>query len=416
MMQSSTSDSGPDYLYYDLLVSNLNNDTAVLPPPLQFMETRSIPILKSTEDYDLSITRFQLSTTCLPVVRPTIQPNQTDLNLTAYVISMAYAYDGVDYTYSQNVRFVPQNLSAGIPVAPSMTLSGLQDNSTGYYNLYSKEYFVAMINNAFSACNTGLIEVLLRAGIYPPTGAEAEPPILLFDTSTSLSTVYVPAMVDSSTVGYRWQTWNQGYQSTPTSGTFRLYFNSALYSLFSSLPCLNSNGYINPFSGVTNTNMVHQLLIPASPNFVTLAMPIGGTSQYQCWPVVQEYTTVASWSPVASIVFTSTTLPVQGNLLSNPLIYVNNQQVGLPSSGSNFGTILTDFTSTDFKSDGSVTYIPTAEYRRISLIGNRPLISVDVGVFWLDKHTQQLQPFYLLAGDTLTMKLLFERRTSRGLR
>jgi hypothetical protein len=412
MMQSSTSDSGPDYLYYDLLVSNLNNDTAVLPPPLQFMETRSIPILKNTEDYDLSITRFQLSTTCLPVVRPTIQPNQSDKDLTAYVVSIACAYNGVDYTYSQNVRFVPQNLAAGIPVAPSQTVSGLQDDSTGYYNIYSQQYFVAMINNAFSECYENLISVLDSASV--PVG-ENEPPILLYETSTRLATVYVPATYQSTISSYRWKTWNQAYESTPSDLTFRMYFNSTLYSLFSSLPCLNTNGYTNPFSGVFNTAMVHQLLIPASSNYVTVAMPIGGTSQYQCWPIVQEYSTVASWSPVSSIVFTTTTLPVQGNLLSNPLIYVNNQQVGLASSGANFGTILTDFTSTDFKSDGSVTYNPTAEYRRISLIGNRPLISVDVGVSWLDKHTQQLQPYYLLNGDTLTMKLLFERKRSKVL-
>ncbi len=409
----------PDYQYYDIMVSNLNNTLATLPPPLSFVETRSIPILKNPRDYAMSITRFSLSTQCLPVFLPTIAPNSTDINETVYKITLAYAWTsegGVqsEFIYTETVSFRPQNLSAATPSSPSNTSDGLQDNSTGYYNIYSYEYFVGIVNYYLAKCYSDLLASLPAEVLATvPTSAINQPPILIFDTSTNLATLYIPATL-GSTGGNLWGVYNKTVDTAPANNQFRLYMNTGLYSLFSSFPALNTLGYTYSTLGVstTSTSMTNQIIIPYVDSlYPTINMPIGAAAanQYACYPVVQEYSTVNSWSPVSSIVFTSNFLPVVNNQLSNPVVYVNNQLVSLTQASSNFATVITDFCSANFKTDDVVLYNPTAEYRRIQLIGDRPINTVDVNVFWLDKASQKLLPFYLLAGGSFSMKILFEK-------
>jgi len=409
----------PDYQYYDIMVSNLNNDSATVPSPLTFQETRSIPILKNPRDYAMSITRFSLSTQCLPVFLPTIKPRSSDINETVYKISLVYAYtngSGVqsEYVYTETIEFRPQNISAAIPSAPAFTIDGLQDNSTGYYNIYSYEYFVATVNYYLNKCYTDLL-ASLPSDVYSsiPTSALTQPPILIFDTSTNLATLYIPSTLNNNNTNL-WGVYNKSVDSGPTNDQFRIYFNTGLYALFSSLPALNSLGYSYSTAGMsyTSTDMTNQILIPyKSALYPTIYMPIGSpsASQYPCYPIIQEYSTINSWSPVSSIVFTSNFLPVVNNQLSNPVVYVNNQLVSLTQSSANFATVITDFCSANFKSDDVVLYNPTAEYRRLQLVGDRPISTVDVSVFWMDKTSQKLLPFYLLAGGSFTMKILFEK-------
>ena len=41
----------------------------------------------------------------------------------------------------------------------------------------------------------------------------------------------------------------------------------------------------------------------------------------------QQYSTISEWSPVSSLVFTSSTLPIIVNQLSNPVLYQNNNLI-----------------------------------------------------------------------------------------
>jgi hypothetical protein len=122
----------------------------------------------------------------------------------------------------------------------------------------------------------------------------------------------------------------------------------------------------------------------------------------------QEYSTVASWSPILSVVFTSNTLPIEANQVSTPVIFVNGQNVNLAGNNSDFANIITDIISGDGQYRPNLVYNPTAEYRRITLKGNRPLYSVDINIFY-KLITGELQPLRLFSGESLTMKILFER-------
>ena len=77
--------SQPNYIYYDLIQTNLENaDTD--PPQCQFNERRNQEFISKPKDYKFSITRFMIDTPSLPLFRPTIQyiePND-DTNVTRF--------------------------------------------------------------------------------------------------------------------------------------------------------------------------------------------------------------------------------------------------------------------------------------------------------------------------------------------
>ena len=102
--------STPDKLYYDIQVSNVNNNNT-LPPVLSFIETRNTPFLYESGKYFLSIIRFSLDTPNLPVFIPTIQaaPN-TDINLTIYSITLQWTNPEdttQTFTVQKFIRYIP---------------------------------------------------------------------------------------------------------------------------------------------------------------------------------------------------------------------------------------------------------------------------------------------------------------------
>jgi len=132
----------PDNLYYDILVSNIQSNSN-LPVIVNYLDTRSIRLLRDTTDYALSIIRFTVSTSVIPVFIPVIQQNQPDINLSIYSFTLSYTdtISGITYDYQQYLEFIPQDLSAQLPKSPNLnTPFKLQDNSTYYYFIYNYSY------------------------------------------------------------------------------------------------------------------------------------------------------------------------------------------------------------------------------------------------------------------------------------
>ena len=87
----------PDTVYYDCSIINNDQSAIKKPPRIVFNDIRSIPILSSPEQYQLSVIRFSLQcANSLPIFIPFIQINNVDdnPNLTTYSITMTYNYDG----------------------------------------------------------------------------------------------------------------------------------------------------------------------------------------------------------------------------------------------------------------------------------------------------------------------------------
>lgn len=56
----------------------------------------------------------------------------------------------------------------------------------------------------------------------------------------------------------------------------------------------------------------------------------------------------------------------------------------------------------------NLLYVPSAEYRFISLVGHDEIRTVDIGVFWKDKKGN-LVPFVLQSGASASIKVLFRK-------
>ena len=382
---SLTTRETPDKIYYDITVSNLSSSNTP-PAPLYFNETRNSPFVLDPESYYLSIVRFTLDTLTLPVIQPDIQPNQGNLNLTNYSITLEWINPVAPFqTFVQQefIIYAPQNLQATVPSPPNQTANGLQVNSTGYYDIFNYQYFIQLVNQTFQTCFTNLNAQVVGAGLVLPT---TRAPVMAWDTQANI------ALLNADVLGY----------NDTTSNYIRIYFNPSLFNLFSSFPFIIESQDVVPngknarliMSGFGGANLVP--FPPVAPLYTALQ-------------IVQEYSTLALWTPVTSVVFTSNTLPIVANQVSAPLLFFNGKKFQSGGNNSNIAQVITDFVTSDGIYKPNIVYTPSAQYRLVSLVGNTPLYNLDIEVFYRNR-VGELIPFRLGAGNTATVKILFTRR------
>ncbi len=382
--------SKSDLIYYDVAVSNLQNSNTK-PQTFAYQDTRTTPFIMIPEEYTMSIIRFTCGTSSLPVFIPQIQPNQGDKDLTIYSVTLKYKALQVQ-TY---IEWVPQDKSAPLPPPPSRTQNQRQFNQEGYYNCYSYSYFIERVYAAFQKCFNDLNALVVLSGDVLPT---IYAPLINWDPTTNSATMFADT---------------QAYDVNPAivADQIEVYMNAPLFSLFNSFPAtyLGYEGitygknYKIPFIDIGGTNCVN--IIPPGQ-----AIPVPPAT-YTTWRGIvwtQEQSTTASWSPILSVVFTSNTLPIEANQVSTPIIFSDNQNIVLGGNNSDFANIITDIVSEDGNYRPNLVYNPSAEYRRISLKGNRPLYSIDLNIYY-KIFTGELIPIKLFSGESVTMKILFER-------
>lgn len=378
----------PDMIYYDIVSTNFQTTTTE-EPFLRFNETRTNPIINNSGDYYLSIVRFSLDTYNLPNIICEIQPNQGDPDLSIYSLTLEYD-DGVGgITPSSQVflQWIPQNVNATVPIPPSATSNKFQEN-TPYYYCYQFQYFLSLINTAFA---TAMASVIANTGGGASPLFGAEQPVMTWDTTTNSAIL---------------QAQEQYFDKSQTAKV-RIYFNPPLFALFNSFPSLNFGTGSNVSLGRN-----HQMVIANFGGINTILLPTNVTppALQTVWTqMFQEFSTIDTWTPVASIVFTSNTIPIISNQLSAPLVFNNGQSSTGIGNNANFAQIITDMATNQQVFKPNVLYSPTAEYRRIDMTGNTPLTNIDINVYWRDK-LGQLIPFVLASGASASIKFLFERK------
>jgi hypothetical protein len=379
-----------DKVYYDITISNLQNTTTA-PPVIYFNETRNSPFILDPQSYYLSIVRFTLDTNTLPVIQPDIQPTpNSNVNLTTYSITLEWSNPIAPFqTFVQQtfLVFVPQNNQAVVPAPPSQTLTGLQNNETGYYDIFNYQYWILLVNNTFQACYTALNAQVVGAGLVLPS---PNVPVLSWDTQTNI------AILNADQAGY----------DDTAANYIEIFFNSSLFNLFSSFPFIieSNNALVSGknariiMSGFGGANIVQ--FPPVAPTYTALQ-------------IVQEYSTLALWTPITSIVFTSNTLPIVANQVSAPLLFNDGKRFQSGGNNSNISQIITDFVSNNGIYKPNVVYIPSAQYRLVNLVGNTPLYNIDIEVFYKNRVGEFI-PIRLASGGTATLKILFTRKGTEG--
>lgn len=388
--------SSPDQVYFDITVSNFQS-TTTQPPVFAFNETRSNPFISNPEEYYLSILRFTMETGSLPLFIPSIEPAQPLRDRTIYSVTLETTITGVTYTSGQTfVDWIAQDKGAEVPPPPSQCANGVQNNSTGYYYCYSYSYWIYLINIKMAAAFAALTAAVTAAGKTMPT---TYAPFLNWDTSSDQAVLY------GDVNGY-----NFNLDGTITD-KIKIYFNAPMFGLFNSFPAT----YLG-YMGIT-LGRNYQLVIPSvgAVNLLTITPvqnplpPVPVT--YRAIALYQEYSTVANWSPITAIVFTSNTLPIQSNQVSTPIIFDDAQQIAFGGNNSNIANIITDMVSDNGQYRPNIVYTPTAEYRLVTLYGNRTLSNIDLSIFWRTK-TGALIPYRINSGEAVTIKLAFLKKAS----
>ena len=371
-----------DHIYLDLLCSNIDSAPNIPSKFLTFTEIRDNPILSNCSDFDLSIIRFQLSTNNLPVMIFPVQLGQTDPNKGTYSITLTYK----NFQYQSFIQFVSPNKNES--VSPPIIN---QDFSNSYYEIYSYQYFINLVNTTFQNAFNGLKALVISGSDTLPSTYY---PYLDYDFNTGCATLNADI---------------SGYNLALTN-PIEIYFNIGLFTLFSSFDAL----YYGTNSITNGKNYKFNVLVnPNNNNILTYgnAFIPGETviSYIQCY---QEFSTLANIAqPISSLVFTSSLLPILGSLQSRPILFNAPQSSSQQTQNSTVVNMITDITvdSTIFSGFKPTLIYNSNIYRLISLQGNAALRSYDISVFYKDRYGN-VRPFLLPCGGSASLKIMFKKK------
>jgi hypothetical protein len=136
--------------------------------------------------------------------------------------------------------------------------------------------------------------------------------------------------------------------------------------------------------------------------------------------MTQDYvSTTTLWSPIESIVFTTSLLPVQ-NEQQAPPNREGSKNIGISTTTaqSQFQPIITDIAIDHRNGNASanrqqIYYLPTAEYRMADFQSSKTAIrSIDIKVFWKNRLDNQLYPMSMYNLSSVSIKLMFRRKNA----
>ena len=345
-----------NYIYYDMQFNNVSTDLSRL-PQLSFVDNRNDNILDSAKDYKMSIVRFQVDTSYLPSYICFIQPNQPNVNLSIYSVSLGVTIGGTKYENNQQyyLEWVPVNKNTNGEV-----LTGnIQTIENTYYWGYNCQYFLNLLNEQLKNAMTDLKGIV---------GGDLD----------GCNDCY-----------FRWEN-NKVVLYSDSDFKLNVYFNKALYSKFSSfnLNTLGERSDGKHFEIIID-NYIREII-----NGVEYCVTI------------QEYDTVSNWTPVQSLLFTSTNMPMNFSLAGPSVNEINGYSVKV--DGSNYSNVITDIQTNENFYKSNLIYTPSAEYRWISLSGDNGIKDVNINCFWKDKFGG-IHPLRMMPGCSGSIKLLFQK-------
>ena len=273
------------------------------------------------------------------------------------------------------------------------------------------------------------------------------PPVMKFVADTSKFDIYL----DSAGFGERLTAYTPtAYNATPpiVVGTpqhpvCRLFFNANMFGLFANYDNTYYNNPLSTFVGLTGTNpdgYVNEILATnkAFQNVSDFRLsPYTGVAPLGYNPVdltgasitpnminrvyyiaQQDYSSTDSlWSPVSSIVFTSTLLPIKAEATGAPVVLgAGNIGFTQATAQSAFQPIITDI-SLDTSSGNAdayrrfIYYAPSAEYRLSDFSSSKQDIrNIDIQVFWKNRLDNQLYPINMFNLSSVSVKVMFKHK------
>lgn len=359
----------PEYIYLDLNVVNTDKKN---PIQLQFNENRTNDILMGygMENYKVSVVRWYLETNSLPLmIVDLISNTETD-----YVITLKH----LNFQFSKRVEFRPQDLTQ---LPPAVFDRNTYFNNP-YFYYYSFQWFVKTLNDAFRDAYVGL-EALVGAP-QMPAGSFNPPVVFELDASSGFGNMYSCPSTNSA---------------LPDTDRIDVFFNTTLYeSIF-------SNGFKAVYNTAFGGDMEFKLQVDNNFSLNTYTFVINNNN-VEYITNISDYPIASLWNCVKELVLTSS-IPVVPNGISASRNVDGQFNSSSNSLSANILTTLevATLTGTEYKS--VIEYLPTAQYRYMSLISSGALNNININCLWRDKYNNfnqmRLNPL-----SCSSMKILFE--------
>lgn len=353
------------------------------PTPAVFSEARDQPLFEGApKNYTMSVVRFTIPTAYIPIqFFPVQYDTTTPTNPNKSLYSITLSYNGNDFR--QFIQWETQDEGVPIPPPPAIPVDErfYQRNPQylEYYSLYSFNHFCYLINKALDICYQTNIVPLLPAPT-PPNVYKS--PFITFDGRTNLFTINTPAtFLDTNPL------------------PVELYFNTILNENFDT----SFDTIFKSYSAPDGKNVKFNIIDFGSSNFIPDAdEESGGFYVFQ-----QEFDSTGQMTSFTSLIIRSNSLPIVNEAISLQVRPNSTQGSGV-AGGSE--SIISDF-EIDLGSSKNlrafIHYIPTAEYRRITMNGDTPIQRIDIEILWKDNY-DNLYPVLIPPHDIATIKILFE--------
>ena len=367
-------DNRSDHFYYNIDVSHNNTKNKFRSIIAEYNVDLSQPLLDNPNDWYLSVVRFSLPAASIPlVIFPSKdQPAETAINRN----TLEPLYFGMDYQignvsvqkYNRIVTYIPSDISE------------TSINEESYWYIYNPNNLIDMFNITLEELCDDI------NNDYPGTIPLNRYPFFRYDPITQLISLYYP------------QIFNEGSNPRILLGC-----SANVYMQY----LLSFQSYSINRDSIDKIDFI--FVMPIYSNDQNLITFPNGQQMYE---IKQSFISTQYWLSVKQIVLSGPTFPSQLELMPN-IVSKNaiNQQT---SQQINLFPTLTDYLPSfnNFSDARSIlTYLPTAQYRLIDLMGTNLIRTIIIKVYWTD-FQNVIHPIKLQFGSSFTAKLLFQKKDS----
>ena len=345
---SVKSRTSQDVVYYNATL--VNNTTGRIAADIQ--DGRSVAIVDVPEQWEMSVVRFDIDSILLPVALfPMGTGNNTQLSFTFRSSGINY---GPYYVQSLDPTGFVQSIALG----------------------------TEMINDLFTTVWP------LIGGSKPPF-----PPQLVWDPITQLFRLYFTP------------------EYTTTYNDFAIYMNEVAYKYLYAFPSI----IIGPAEPLNKDVLLFtwnaKFVQTAATSRVGLPLTLQSPGYYPAGNLVyleQSAKSISNWAAVRTIYLTTSSMPIQRESIPGSVGFRQNG-----STSSNSIPMITDFIipqdQNPMEAHSRIEYLPTAEYRMISLGGRESIYQVSLQAWWTS-YSGNAYPMQLPPNGVFSAKIMFRRK------
>jgi len=427
-----------DIIYYNVVMTGDRSASKTL---AIFEEERVQALLQNPSDYYLSVIRFSVDGSWIPlyIMPVVINPfNPADVNTTPFIIYLTYG----NLEFETPLVWIPESDELE-PAPPTLNR---QDLSNTYYYMYSYTTFVTMLNIALRKLYLGFTDQFINP-VFPhhvnglfdlvPGLANTPIPYFIYDGQQQKFSFIVPNVpnpIVPTTNLYQTQYDSSSKPIENVPDAIKIFMNYELNSIIDGFDYYSYNAVFGGGSIISPEEVLilvgdygnnyyypeqNTVNVPPPPpppqSTISISTTVGPTTTTTtaspAWFIfTQQYKTIGLFNSLQSIVFTTNTLPIQQEYIPSSSVIGSRNNI---NGSIAFRNVLTDFTPDIIESGeqrSRFVYNPQGQYRLIDLKTTLPLVKLDLQMWWTDEYNN-LYPLYLSYNASNSVKLMFIKKS-----